>query len=250
MKKTRILLSIFALVLLGTPVIASKFFDLPPLPEPWQYGNVLIERQADASDQLPVSFSHWSHRLYYTCRVCHFELDFVMETNATEITEKSNQKGEYCGACHNDEIAFGHTDEHCTKCHNGGRDGSKQLFRQLRLMPKAPFGNKIDWDMAVKYRLIRPKQSILEEDYEPVEFSKKFELAAEWALIPPAHFSHDKHQEWLDCGDCHPGLFNVEKKTTEHFEMRYILEGKFCGACHLKVAFPLDDCKACHPGMH
>jgi hypothetical protein len=23
-------------------------------------------------------------------------------------------------------------------------------------------------------------------------------------------------------------------------------EGKFCGACHLKVAFPLLDCQRCH----
>jgi len=31
--------------------------------------------------------------------------------------------------------------------------------------------------------------------------------------------------------------------------MQYILETKFCGACHLTVAFPLDDCLRCHPGM-
>ena len=32
--------------------------------------------------------------------------------------------------------------------------------------------------------------------------------------------------------------------------MKYILEGKFCGVCHLNVAFPLDDCQRCHPDMH
>jgi hypothetical protein len=31
--------------------------------------------------------------------------------------------------------------------------------------------------------------------------------------------------------------------------MKHILDDKFCGACHMKVAFPIDDCKACHPSM-
>ena len=50
--------------------------------------------------------------------------------------------------------------------------------------------------------------------------------------------------------NCHPDVFNIKKKTTEHFEMRFILEGRFCGACHLTVAFPLNDCMRCHPAMH
>lgn len=44
-------------------------------------------------------------------------------------------------------------------------------------------------------------------------------------------------------------IFNIKKKTAKLFEMRYILEGKFCGVCHLDVAFPLDECELCHPGI-
>ena len=80
-------------------------------------------------------------------------------------------------------------------------------------------------------------------------YKKELDIPANWALIPPAAFPHDKHMQWLDCGDCHPGIFNVKVKSTMHFEMRYILEGKFCGVCHLNVAFPLHNCKRCHPGM-
>ena len=31
--------------------------------------------------------------------------------------------------------------------------------------------------------------------------------------------------------------------------MSAILNGEFCGVCHLTVAFPMDDCQRCHPGM-
>ncbi|HVR37486.1 MAG TPA: c(7)-type cytochrome triheme domain-containing protein [Thermoanaerobaculia bacterium] len=60
---------------------------------------------------------------------------------------------------------------------------------------------------------------------------------------------HAEHVRWLDCANCHPAIFNIRKKTTKHFSMRFNLAGEFCGACHLRVAFPLDDCMRCHPAM-
>jgi len=172
-----------------------------------------------------------------------------MQVNTTEITENGNRNGEYCGACHNGEIAFGHTDEHCSRCHNNGWVDYEKQFKRLGPLPQAPFGNAIDWVKALEYGLIHPKDSIYEDEFKPVEYTRELQLEADWGMIPPAIFSHEKHTDWLDCGDCHPGLFNVKKKTTRHFEMRYILEGKFCGSCHLKVAFPLNDCQRCHPDM-
>ncbi len=172
-----------------------------------------------------------------------------MQVNATEITEKGNQNGEYCGACHNGEIAFGHTEKTCGKCHNNGWKDYKKAFKKLASFPQLPYGNKIDWVKTLDEGLIQPKQSIYEDDFKPVEFTEKLQIDAGWTMIPPALFSHEVHQKWLDCGDCHPALFNVKKTTTQNFEMRYNLEGKFCGACHMKVAFPMDDCKRCHPGM-
>jgi c(7)-type cytochrome triheme protein len=102
---------------------------------------------------------------------------------------------------------------------------------------------------AAEQGLIEPKMSILEPDFEPMEYDEDFEVPAAWALIPPADFSHAAHLRWLECSSCHPDVFKVEKEGTEHMLMKHILEGKFCGACHMNVAFPLDDCKGCHPAM-
>jgi c(7)-type cytochrome triheme protein len=240
---------LFVLTLAQASVIADHF-ELPPLPDPWEYGNVLIDRQTGEGAFPPVSFSHWTHRMRYTCRVCHFELGFALKVNQTEITEAANHDGEFCGACHDGKTAFGHEQEFCVHCHNYGLDGSRERFEQLKKFPKAPYGNQIDWIKALESGLIAPRSSILEEVHDPVEYTDKLELEADWTLIPPAYFPHDKHQAWLDCADCHPDIFNIKKKTTEHFDMQYNLQGKFCGACHLNVAFPMDNCMRCHPNMN
>ena len=249
MRRVGLLVCISLLGAFGVAHAVSEFFKLPPLPHPSKYGNVLITRQTGDLVTPTVSFSHWSHRTRYTCRVCHFELEFAMQVNATEITEQDNRAGKYCGTCHNGEIAFGHTKENCVYCHNFGMDGSKDRFDDVKNLPWSSYGNRIDWGRALDEGLIKPKQSILEENYQPFKFTSKLELDADWGMIPGAEFPHDKHQQWLDCANCHPDIFNIEKKTTKHFDMKYNLEGKFCGVCHLKVAFPMDDCSGCHPDM-
>jgi len=246
----RILFYVLILLLLAAGGISWGHFDLPPLPPPHEFGDVLINRVSTEKGQRPVGFSHWSHRVLYTCRVCHFELDFEMKANTTEITERANRNGRFCGACHDGETAFGYSEENCVKCHNGGElDNRKQFKKKLNKLPKSKYGNRIDWSKALSKGLINPRQSILEDDYKPLPFKQSLDLEAEWAMIPPAVFVHDEHSRWLDCANCHPDIFNIKKKTTEHFEMIYILKGAFCGACHIKVAFPLDDCKRCHPTM-
>ena len=83
-----------------------------------------------------------------------------------------------------------------------------------------------------------------------MDFYMTIELTAEMRSIPPAYFSHKYHIDWMGCDMCHPEVFNIKKKGTENFSMREILKGRFCGGCHLNVAFPIDDCKACHPRMN
>ncbi len=97
--------------------------------------------------------------------------------------------------------------------------------------------------------MIEPKKSILEPDFKPIPYETDFEVRAAWTMIPPADFSHSEHIRWLECSNCHPDIFAVEKEGTRHFLMEHILDGKFCGVCHLKVAFPVDNCKGCHPKM-
>jgi len=226
----------------------AGLLNFPPMPPPEQYGNILINRTSEKNNIKPVTFSHWSHRLHYTCRVCHLELEFEMKLNTTEITEDANKAGKFCGACHNGDIAFSHNKENCDKCHNGDITYGKEKFARLKDFPKTRFGNQIDWVKAMEGKLIKPKDFVFTKP-DQMSFDKTLELYAEWAMIPPAIFPHNAHIQWLDCSNCHPDIFNIKKKTTKHFSMELNLKAKFCGLCHLRTAFPLNDCTRCHPAM-
>ena len=238
----------------GTEQVTGTAYDdmwsMPKLPPPPQYGNVLISRLTRSSTHPTVAFSHWIHRRYYTCRVCHFELNFALKTNTTEITEAKIRKGEYCGACHNGTVAFAVSEDTCRICHTGNIASTDGRFQELADFPPALYGDKVNWVKALKRGLIQPKQSILDPEYQPIPFEESLRLNSEWVFAKTrAVFSHQKHVEWLDCADCHPDIFNIKKKGTKYFRMDYINRGKFCGACHLTVAFPVQDCKRCHPDL-
>jgi len=239
--------------LLGAALVAVAAwaqgrFPLPKPPPPDRYGTVLMNRGCTAAGVEPVVFVHWRHRAKYSCRVCHFELEFALEAGVTEITEADNRNGLYCGACHDGQTAFAVTKKaNCVRCHAGAIRSDKKAFREFAAkLPTAPYGNRIDWVKA--QGILKPVYALYGQE-KPIQFDKKLVLQAEWFGIPPAVFPHGVHEVFLDCGNCHPDIFNIKKKTTKHFEMRYILEGKLCGVCHGAVAFPLDDCQRCHPAM-
>jgi c(7)-type cytochrome triheme protein len=235
-------------LLVVIPVAAWAYFDLPPLPPPEEYGNLLISRGTKAKGVKPVFFSHWSHRTLYTCRVCHTELEFNMEVNSTEITEDASRKGRFCGACHNGKTAFGHL-KNCERCHTGEINSNSDKFSIFTRFdfPRTDYGNRIDWVEAMKVRLIFPNR-YLKTKSQDIQFDKKLSLDAEWNMIPPSIFPHRAHTAWLDCNNCHPEIFNIKRKGTK-FTMAKILKGEYCGVCHVNVAFPMDDCKRCHPGI-
>ena len=64
--------------------------------------------------------------------------------------------------------------------------------------------------------------------------------------VHPVTFSHEKHSIWNGCELCHPEIFPTAQKETIHFSMFSNIEGRYCGACHGKVAFPLNNCQGCH----
>ncbi|MBI5639562.1 MAG: hypothetical protein HZA17_03965 [Nitrospirae bacterium] len=240
---------VLVLLLMVSDAVFAESWNLPPLPPPSQYGNVMINRSAGKSDRSPVTFSHWGHRVKYTCRVCHSELGFEMKANATEITEEKMKNGQYCGACHDGRTAFGHTPENCDRCHNGNMGYGEEKFRDLESLPSSRYGSHIDWTEAISKKLIQPKQTIFGGKYAPDSFRKVLTMEPQWAEFPPAVFPHEVHNSWLDCSSCHPDIFNIKKKATKHFSMNFNNEGKFCGVCHLSVAFPLNNCKRCHPAL-
>lgn len=243
-------------LMLFAPWGVHAFFEMPHQLPFDEYGNILINRTSTKHDVKPATFSHWVHRRWHTCRVCHFELEFNMKVNTTEITEADNRAGRYCGAsgCHDaktvvgGKTVFGHEDKRdCDKCHNGKRGYGKEKFSSLADFPKAKYGNGIDWSEALSAHLITPVHYLTIKPPEDIVQDKRLTLEASWNMIPPAFYPHKLHSKWLDCNNCHPDIFNIKKKSTERFSMQRNLEGQYCGVCHMTVAFPMNDCKRCHP---
>ena len=237
------------ILLLFSPVGTWGNWSLPPEPPPELFGNLLINRTSEKSGVKSATFSHWSHRRKYTCRVCHSELEFAFLTNTTEITEAENQAGKYCGACHNGRTAFGHDKANCEKCHNGILEYGKEKFSETYGLPTTKSGNRVDWVRALEEKRITPAAFLFVKPPPDITYDKTLTLEAEWNFVPPALFPHKKHTDWLEGSNCHPDIFNIKKKSTKHFEMIRVLKGEFCGVCHMTVAFPMRDCKRCHPTM-
>ena len=236
-----------AVVLILFPPVANGHWNFPAPPPPEEYGNILINRTSEKDKVKPAVFSHWIHRKKHTCRVCHFELEFNMKANTTGITEEANRSGQYCGACHGRNDLFGFEKQNCVKCHNGDVRSGSDRFTENRHFPEALYGNGIDWMQALEEKWITPAHHLSIPQPSNMSEGKELELESNWTGTPSAVFSHARHSKWHDCNDCHPGIFTIKKKATEHFEMIRNIQGDFCGVCHRTVAFPLTDCKRCHP---
>lgn len=82
-----------------------------------EYGDVVLNQRSEREGVRPVVFSHWFHRIRYSCTVCHTELGFKMRAGANQLLMRDIANGQFCGACHNDQIAWG--GERCDLCHSG-----------------------------------------------------------------------------------------------------------------------------------
>ncbi len=81
-----------------------------------EYADVVLNRESDKAGVRPVIFPHWFHRVRYQCRVCHSELGFEMRAGANLVTMQDITDGQFCGACHDGEIAW--STENCDLCHS------------------------------------------------------------------------------------------------------------------------------------
>jgi c(7)-type cytochrome triheme protein len=70
-------------------------------------------------------------------------------------------------------------------------------------------------------------------------------IIAKSDFVDDVIYPHEIHTWWLKCEVCHPKIF-VPAKGQNKMTMSGIAEGKWCGRCHGKVAFPLTDCTRCH----
>lgn len=82
-----------------------------------EYGDVVINNYSEEAGMRPVVFPHWFHRIRFRCKVCHADLGFKFQAGGNQIDMLKIIDGEYCGACHNGEVAW--SVENCNLCHSG-----------------------------------------------------------------------------------------------------------------------------------
>ncbi len=82
-----------------------------------EYGDVVINNYSDAAGMRPAVFPHWFHRIRFRCKVCHADLGFEFKAGGNKITMAKIIDGQFCGACHNGEVAW--SVENCNMCHSG-----------------------------------------------------------------------------------------------------------------------------------
>ncbi len=108
----------------------------------------------------------------------------------------------------------------------------------------------IDWTKAMRDGLLKPLPTITAkpgQEMVTVRYDKDVILRPSKTFMPDVIFPHDAHNDWLNCGNCHDGIFKMKKKASG-ITMKRIWKGEFCGRCHDKVAFPLRHCFRCHAG--
>jgi len=81
-----------------------------------EYGDIVINNYSEEAGMRPVIFPHWFHRIRFRCKVCHADLGFEFKAGGNDINMLKIIDGEYCGACHNGEIAW--SVESCNLCHS------------------------------------------------------------------------------------------------------------------------------------
>ena len=252
---------VFFLVVLFIPIIGVAFAQTgvkKRRPLPYEFGRVIINNYSEAVRLSPVQFDHWLHRAKFTCRVCHVDIGFAMEANQTEITAVDNQNGYYCGSCHNGEAVFSsckndYTQQDtktCDRCHSVGKKVvPKYNFREfIKELPRERLGNGVNWEKAEDEGKIKPVDFIegISIKRDKLDDQEDFALGSEVGGMPNIIFSHTKHTIWNGCELCHPEIFLGIKQGMTKYSMVEIYDGKYCGVCHIKVAFPLLDCQRCH----
>ena len=90
-----------------------------------EYGDIVINNYSDDAGMRPAIFPHWFHRIRFRCKVCHADLGFEFKAGGNDITMLKIIDGEFCGACHDGDIAW--SVENCDLCHSGKPNTKTQV---------------------------------------------------------------------------------------------------------------------------
>lgn len=120
-------------------LLAAVVSGLAVWPALAEYGDVVINNYSDKANMRPVVFPHWFHRIRFRCKVCHADLGFQFKAGGNDIDMLKIIDGEYCGACHNGDVAW--SVENCDLCHSGKPSTPTQVHESTLHKLIAPVGD-------------------------------------------------------------------------------------------------------------
>lgn len=126
------LLTIIALLILATGLVPLNIVRA-------EFGDVVINNYSDDAGMRPVVFPHWFHRIRFRCKVCHADLGFKFQAGGNEIDMLKIIDGEYCGACHDGDVAW--SVENCDLCHSGIAGSPTQVHESTLQKLVSPGGS-------------------------------------------------------------------------------------------------------------
>lgn len=125
-------------VVAGLAIFAADVSDVRA-----EYGDVVINNFSDGAGMRPVVFPHWFHRVRFRCKVCHADIGFKFKAGGNDIDMVKIIDGQFCGACHNGDIAW--SVENCNLCHSAKPGTPTQVHEstiQKLALPVSAAGKK------------------------------------------------------------------------------------------------------------
>ena len=228
-----------------------------------RHGRVILDNFSSKVGVPAVTFDHARHRVFYTCRVCHADLAFALKAGETQVSASTNEGGTHCGACHDGKTHDGRTvfracwgwpradaARGCTRCHTGAAPGPPPADVELKRVLPIDAAGDIDWEAAQRRGVIKPLDLVegvsVKRPTMKIDRDVTFQAIGTW--LKNVTFSHKKHAGWNGCELCHPEIFPISRRNAVKYGMDDVRAGRYCGVCHLNVAFSIDACQRCHAG--
>ncbi len=114
-------------------------------------------------------------------------------------------------------------------------------------LPKDAAGD-VDWVQAIKAGAVAPRPGLDPKAPEQAALDLDVDLASSRSKLFSVTYPHSSHTQWLTCGNCHPAIFPLSRRVEPTVvNMANIQAGQYCGSCHGRVAFPVEqECARCH----